>query len=50
MDWEDFLKVVADPKFRVQEFALDALRYMFLGKEDELRELIMGERFDSCNL
>lgn len=40
LNWEDFLQVVADPKFRVQEFALEALRYIFLGKEEELKRKI----------
>lgn len=42
--WVDFLQVVADPKFRVQEFALDTLRYVFLGKEVELKDIILKGR------
>jgi hypothetical protein len=30
MNWSDFLFIVANPKFRVQEFALEVLREIFL--------------------
>lgn len=40
LKWEDFLQTVANPKFRVKEFALEALRYVFLGKEEELKDII----------
>jgi hypothetical protein len=42
LNWEDFLQTVADPKFRVQEFALEALRYVFLRKEEELKSIIFS--------
>ncbi|EKD44718.1 MAG: NUDIX hydrolase [uncultured bacterium (gcode 4)] len=41
VNWEDFLNIVADPKFRVQEFALETLRYVFLWKETELKNRIL---------
>ncbi len=37
---EDFIAVVTDPKFRVGEFALDMLREIVSGKEDELKRKI----------
>ncbi len=30
VEWPEFLQIVADPKFRVQEFALEALRQVFV--------------------
>ena len=41
VNWEEFLKIVADPKFRVEEFALEILRALFLWKEKEIKELIV---------
>lgn len=40
VNWQEFLDIVADPKFRVQEFALDILRYLYLWKEEELKRII----------
>ncbi len=40
MNWSDFLCIVANPKFRVQEFALEVLREIFLWKEEELKNKI----------
>jgi ADP-ribose pyrophosphatase len=41
VNWEEFLSIVANPKFRVQEFALEILREIFLWKELELKERIL---------
>ncbi|MDD2487232.1 MAG: NUDIX hydrolase [Candidatus Gracilibacteria bacterium] len=43
VEWKEFIDIVADPKFRVSEFALDALRYIYLGKEEELKKNILGK-------
>lgn len=40
VSWDEFLQIVADPKFRVWEFALEVLRYVFLWKETELKNRI----------
>ncbi|RAL55835.1 hypothetical protein BLD25_03270 [Candidatus Gracilibacteria bacterium GN02-872] len=40
--WEEFLKILANPKFRVQEFALEVFREIFLGREKELKNKIFG--------
>lgn len=37
VNWNDFLNIIANPKFRVQEFALEVLREIFLWKEEELK-------------
>lgn len=41
LDREDFINTIADPKFRVGEFALEVLREIFLWKEDELKRKIL---------
>ena len=38
--WEEFLKILANPKFRVQEFALEVFREIFLWREKELKDKI----------
>ena len=38
--WEEFLKILANPKFRVQEFALEVFREIFLWREKELKNKI----------
>lgn len=38
--WKEFLDIVANPKFRVSEFALEVLRYVYLWKEEELKKII----------
>jgi len=38
--WDEFLKIIANPKFRVQEFALEVLRKVFIWKENELKNQI----------
>ncbi len=40
VEWKEFLDIVADPRFRFAAFALDALRYIYLWKEEELKQLI----------
>lgn len=40
---EDFIAVIADPTFRVWEFALDVLRCIVSGKEDEVKKRIFGD-------
>ena len=35
--WEEFLKILANPKFRVQEFALEVFREIFLWREKGLK-------------
>lgn len=50
LDWEkivvtkmsrkEFVNIVSDPKFRVSEFALEVLRYIFLWKEKKLKTMI----------
>ncbi|EKD29833.1 MAG: NUDIX hydrolase [uncultured bacterium (gcode 4)] len=39
--WDEFLDIVADPKFRVQEFAVEVLRYVYLWREGELKSKIL---------
>jgi ADP-ribose pyrophosphatase len=41
VNWDDFLNIVANPNFRVSEFALETLRYIFLWKEQELKNIIL---------
>ncbi|EKE27202.1 MAG: NUDIX hydrolase [uncultured bacterium (gcode 4)] len=41
VNWKEFVDIVADPKFRVQEFALDVLRHLYLWKEKELKDIIL---------
>lgn len=41
VNWEEFLKIIANPKFRVQEFALEVLRRVFLWNEKELKDKIL---------
>ncbi|MBB1565022.1 NUDIX hydrolase [Candidatus Gracilibacteria bacterium] len=43
VNWDEFLKIVANPKFRVQEFALEVFREIFLGREKELKNRIFGK-------
>ena len=40
VNWDEFLKIVANPKFRVQEFALEVFREIFLWREKELNNRI----------
>ena len=40
VNWSEFLKIVANPKFRVQEFALEVFREIFLWREKELKNRI----------
>lgn len=42
VNWDEFLKIVANPKFRVQEFALEVLRKIFIWQETELKNKIFN--------
>jgi len=42
VNWDEFLKIIVNPKFRVQEFALDVLRKIFIWKEEELKKQIFN--------
>lgn len=44
VNWDEFLKIIANPKFRVQEFALEALRKIFIWKEEELKNQIFNNK------
>lgn len=46
VQWKEFLDIIADSKFKVSEFALEVLRYIYLWKEEELKELIFKESTD----
>ncbi len=39
--WKEFLDVITDPKFRVSEFALEVMRYFYLWKEEEIKDIIL---------
>jgi len=41
VNWKQFLDIVADPKFRVSEFALEVFSDIYLWKENELKEKIL---------
>lgn len=40
-DWKSFLDIIANPKFRVNEFALDILREMYLWREEYIKNKIL---------
>jgi len=42
MDWKQFLDFIASDKFKVKEFALEALRMIYNWREKELKRKIFG--------
>ncbi len=40
VDWKWFLDTVADPRFRLKEFALDVFRQIYSWKEEEFKNII----------
>lgn len=41
--WDEFKLIVADPKFRVWEFALEMLRELYHGNEDRLKSRFIND-------
>jgi len=44
MNWKEFLNFVASDKFKVKEFALEALKMIYNWKEKELKERILWNK------
>ncbi|RKW24928.1 NUDIX hydrolase [Candidatus Gracilibacteria bacterium] len=43
MEWKEFLDFIASDDFKVKEFALEALKMIYNGKEEELKNIILGK-------
>ncbi|MDD2487726.1 MAG: NUDIX hydrolase [Candidatus Gracilibacteria bacterium] len=41
VDWNELLKILADPKFRVKNFALEVFTQIFLGQEESIKNMIL---------
>jgi hypothetical protein len=40
LNWNEFLDIIVDPRFRVKEFSFDVLKYIFLWKEEKLKWIL----------